>query len=195
MNTLEVFNSRVGKRLVDATFDSWKNLNDKWSDERARAVDSVKKFLVSNAWQKGANLILHGPPGTGKDHLAVAMAHLLIQHNVQCVYRTSQMLLNYAHEKLSTGGGSLVENAVLDGQLLILSSPESIIDGGSLAANIVAVIAAHRNAQMLPTIVTTNIPDMDTLDDHFGEAAADRLLHDATVVSMSWPSFREGAPE
>ena len=64
------FLKRIGPNLHNAKFDTWEVGNDGYTAERQRAVESAKKYLTGNSWHTGANLILYGQNGVGKDHLA-----------------------------------------------------------------------------------------------------------------------------
>jgi DNA replication protein DnaC len=172
-----------GKTLESFTFDAVPMIS------RAQ----VTAMCAGDGWlEKGANLILFGPPGGGKSHLAAAIGLALIENGWRVLFtRTSDLVqrLQVARRELA------LESAIakLDKyHLLILDDLAYVAKDQAETSVLFELISARYERSSI--LITANQP--------FGEwnkvfpdpamtlAAVDRLVHHATIFEMNVESYR-----
>jgi DNA replication protein DnaC len=165
------------------------------------AVPMISKAQVSalcagDGWlEKGANLLLFGPPGGGKSHLAAAIGLSLVEKGWRVFYtRTSDLVqrLQIARREFA------LEAAIqrLDRyHLLILDDLVYVTKDQAETSVLFELISARYERRSV--LITANQP--------FGEwgkvfqdpamtlAAVDRLVHHATIFEMNVESYRRRA--
>lgn len=143
---------------------------------------------------RGRGLILFGPRGSGKDHIASALATAAIMHHAFDVDWVNGMEL-FGRVRDSFDGKEDEADIVRDfvrRQILYLSDP--LPPSGSLTefqATFLFRILDQRYSQMKPTWVTVNVASATELDSRIGAQNGDRLRHEALAVFCNWPSYRK----
>jgi DNA replication protein DnaC len=188
---------RIERHLAEARLPPGKSLDSFAFD----AVPMVSKAQVmalcsGDTWlEKGANLILFGPPGGGKSHLATAIGLALVENGWRVLFtRTSDLV-----QKLQLARRDLaLESALakLDKyHLLILDDIAYVTKDQAETSVLFELISARYERRS--TLITANQP--------FGEwgrifpdpamtlAAVDRLVHHATIFEMNVESYRRRA--
>jgi len=188
---------RIERHLAEARLPLGKSLDSFAFD----AVPMVSKAQVSalcsgDGWlEKGANLILFGPPGGGKSHLAAAIGLALIENGWRVLFaRTSDLV-----QKLQIARRELALEATLAKldkyHLLILDDLAYVTKDQAETSVLFELISARYERRSL--LITANQP--------FGEwnkvfpdpamtlAAVDRLVHHATIFEMNVESYRRRA--
>src|SRR5580700_2976308 len=145
--------------------------------------------------RKGSNLIMFGPPGGGKSHLAAALGFALVENGWRVLFtRTTDLVqrLQIARRELA------LESAIakLDKyHLLILDDLAYVTKDQAETSVLFELIGARYERRSL--LVTANQP--------FGEwgkifpdqamtlAVIDRLVHHATIFEMNVESYRRRA--
>lgn len=142
-------------------------------DSRSSSVEAA--FLIAKrASEQGGSLILSGGVGTGKTHLACAMALDAIDKGRSVEFRTATDL----RRRLKSFGDDGEYEAVLDRccscSLFILDDvgTEKITEWG--AEQVYAIINARYN-DVLQTVITTNITTPDDLAAHM-EPMGERII-------------------
>jgi len=190
---------RMERHLKDAHLPAGKSLDNFMFD----AVPMVSKAQVmamcaGNGWlEKGANVILFGPPGGGKNHLAAATGLALVENGWRVLFtRTSDLgqRLQVARRELA------LESALarLDKyHLLVLDDFAYVSRDQAETSVLFELISARYERRSL--LITANQP--------FGEwnrifpdpamtlAAVDRLVHHATIFEMNGESYRRRSAE
>ena len=156
----------------------------------------VMALAAGDSWlEKGANLILFGPPGGGKSHLSAALGLALIENGWRVLFtRTTDLV-----QKLQIARSELqLESALakLDKyHLLILDDIAYVTKDQAETSVLFELIGARYERRSI--LITANQP--------FGEwgkifpdqamtlAAVDRLVHHATILEMNVESYRRRA--
>ena len=185
---------RIERHLAEAKLPPGKTL-DTFDFEAVPVVSKaqIMALAAGDAWLgMGANLILFGPPGTGKSHLAAALGFALVENGWRVLFtRTTDLVqrLQIARRELA------LEPAIarLDKyHLLILDDLAYVTKDQAETSVLFELIGARYERRSL--LVTANQP--------FGEwgkifpdqamtlAVVDRLVHHATIFEMNVESYR-----
>jgi DNA replication protein DnaC len=156
----------------------------------------VHALCAGDSWlEQGANVILFGPPGGGKSHLASAIGLALIEKGLRVLFaRTSDLVqsLQLARRELDLEGAI---NRLERFDLLILDDIAYVAKDQAETSVLFELISARYERKSL--LITANQP--------FGEwgrifqdpamtlAAVDRLVHHATIFEMNVESYRQRA--
>jgi DNA replication protein DnaC len=185
---------RIERHLAEAHLPPGKTLDSFAFD----AVPMVSKAQVTaiaagDSWlAKGANILMFGPPGGGKSHLAAAIGLALIENGWRVLFtRTTDLV-----QKLQVARRELqLEAAIakLDKfDLLILDDLAYVTKDQAETSVLFELICARYERRSI--MITANQP--------FGEwnrvfpdpamtlAAVDRLVHHATIFEMNVESYR-----
>ena len=165
------------------------------------AVPMISKAQVSalcagDGWlEKGANLLLFGPPGGGKSHLASAIGLALVEKGWRVLFaRTSDLVQRLQIARRELGLEAAIQR--LDRyHLLILDDLVYVTKDQAETSVLFELISTRYERRSV--LITANQP--------FGEwgkvfqdpamtlAAVDRLVHHATIFEMNVESYRRRA--
>jgi DNA replication protein DnaC len=185
---------RIERHLAEARLPPGKTL-DSFAFDAVPMVSRAQVTALSSgdAWlEKGANLILFGPPGGGKSHLAAAIGLALIENGWRVLFtRTSDLV-----QKLQIARRELALEAAIAKlekyHLLILDDLAYVTKDQAETSVLFELISARYERRSM--LITANQP--------FGEwnrvfpdpamtlAAVDRLIHHATIFEMNVESYR-----
>jgi DNA replication protein DnaC len=146
---------------------------------------------------QGFNVLLAGMSGTGKSHVAMALALAACAANRRVRYTTSADMLATLNLALATGTLKETLTEYTRPALLVIDEVglEQVEKGVASRAGLMQKVLLPRYGAGQSTIVTSNIPWEswgDYLGDHLGAAALlDRLLHHSHVIVINGPSYRD----
>ena len=188
--------SNIKPRFLTRTFDAFNE-----TDENSRPLKMAHKYVATFDERKreGMGLYFIGPVGTGKTHLAVAVAIDLIGRGVPALFTTSPDLLDSIRETYSAKTSQEeVITPYRSTELLVLDDlgKESPSDW---TCSILFSLINDRYESMLPTIVTTQYDDEELCrrlakagDIKTAEALVSRLREVCYPVDMQGPDWRNG---
>ena len=193
---------RIERHLVDARLPVGKTLESFGPSGNAKryfdTVPMVSKAQVmalaaGDSWlEKGANLILFGPPGTGKSHLSAALGLALVENGWRVLFtRTTDLV-----QKLQIARRDLALAAAIDKldkyHLLILDDIAYISKDQAETSVLFELISARYERRSM--LITANQPfgDWNRIfpDPAMTLAAIDRLVHHSTILEMNVESYR-----
>ena len=185
---------RVERHLIEARLPAGKTF-DNFDFEAVPMISKaqVTALAAGDGWLgKGANLLLFGPPGGGKSHLAAAIGLALIENGWRVLFtRTTDLV-----QKLQVARRELNLEAAINRldrfDLLVLDDLAYVTKDQAETSVLFELISARYERRSM--LITANQP--------FGEwnrvfpdpamtlAAIDRLVHHATIVEMNVESYR-----
>jgi len=185
---------RIERHLAEAKLPPGKTI-DAFDFEAVPVVSKaqVMALAAGDAWvDRGANLILFGPPGTGKSHLAAALGYALVENGWRVLFtRTTDLVqrLQVARRELA------LEAAIarLDKyHLLILDDLAYVTKDQAETSVLFELIGARYERRSL--LITANQPfgqwGKIFPDQAMTLAVVDRLVHHATIFEMNVESYR-----
>jgi DNA replication protein DnaC len=184
---------RERRRLLDARFPLLKRLEDFRFADNPKIPQATIAALADGSWINDRDsIVLVGDSGTGKTHLAIALAVCACQQGRRVRFTTLAGLANELQEADSrrelarvVGRYSRTEVVVLD-ELGYLALPEG-------AAELVFQVISERNERG-SLIVTTNLPFGEWTkvfpDPRLAKAVVDRITHRAHIIDTGTESWR-----
>jgi len=188
---------RIERHLASARLPAGKTL-DTFDFNSVPMVSKaqVMALAAGDSWlDQGANILLFGPPGGGKSHLAAALGLALVQNGRRVLFmRTTDLVQRLQVTRRELGLEAAITK--LDKyQLMILDDIAYVTKDQAETSVLFELIAARYERRSL--LITANQP--------FGEwgkifsdqamtlAAIDRLVHHATILEMNVESYRRKA--
>jgi DNA replication protein DnaC len=185
---------RIERHLAEARLPAEKTLTG-FDFEAVPMISKaqVMALAAGDVWlEKGANVLIFGPPGGGKSHLSAALGLALVENGWRVLFaRTTDLVqrLQVARRELA------LESAIrkLDRyDLLILDDIAYVTKDQAETSVLFELIAARYERRSM--LITANQPFGEwgrIFPDHaMTLAAIDRLVHHATILEMNVESYR-----
>lgn len=165
------------------------------SEGQGKALGVAQRYANEFDKASGQSLIFCGGVGAGKTHLAVGIAHELIERQCLCIFTSVIGAIRSVKETYSRNSDATERealDALIKPDLLILD--EVGVQFGSDAEKLILFeIINGRYENMKSTIVISNLA-MDKLSEYLGERVVDRLREGGgKMVVFDWPSYRRQA--
>jgi len=183
------------------------------TDQQRIVVDSLKQYLADfpRGVESGTGIVLYGPSGTGKDHLAIALGGEALYRHAKIhpldigkddprlepyeILRVRgsdlfQRVRGTMHEDSTITEAEIVEELTTP-DILIVSDP--LPQQGPLTpfqADVLFRVIDFRYSWRRPTWTTLNVCNGAEADERLGAAIADRLRDGALCLHCNWPSYR-----
>lgn len=189
-------------RLEHCTFDTFEPRND-WQDAsgiKRRILSYASDILNGKAIKNW--LILSGPVGTGKSHLAAAVVHAVLNQGKVAYFRNWTQYLNRIQATFDGGAGETQSEIIseLDKGWLVVLDDLDKRRSTEWVKGLLYTFLNNRYNKRLPTIITLNTPlgAVDpkapgrlALHDIMGGAVLDRAIESMyDYIEFNGPSYR-----
>jgi DNA replication protein DnaC len=182
--------SRLGPRFAEATFARWEH-----RPGTEAGFAAVREYADQWPPEGGRGLIITGPVGVGKSHLAAAAVNELIPRGVSAVFQNVPELLARFKATYRQGAGEK-ESDLLRGleeaDLVVLDDlgAEKVTEW---TESMLYQVIDARYRQKRPVVVTSNLRvygPADTLEAAIGTRSLDRLVEVSDLVGLKGESYR-----
>lgn len=183
----------IPKRFVDKTFAGYRVENP--GQKKALEVATRYAESFADADMAGRCLLMVGKPGTGKTHLAAAIAnHVMHAGKKTAAYRTVGGVLQAIREtynnESTTSEGKIISGLVSADLLILDEVGLSKAKTSDHELMTLFSIINGRYEEIRPTIIVSNL-EAQELAQAMGERTADRLREGGVIVlPFNWESQR-----
>lgn len=181
----------VPSRFDAATIANYKPPTDRAASIRETCRDYVERF--PELAKQGSSMILSGNVGTGKTHLATAVAKGVIKrHQLPSKYTSVSQVMRRIRSSYNAERGEETEAEIIE---KLVRVPLLVIDevGVQLGSNheytMLFDILNGRYSELQPTVVVSNL-GVKELAGAIGERLVDRLRENGAVLIFDWGSYR-----
>ena len=186
--------TRVTRMVRQAKFPFLRTIEEfDFTFQSSLRKELLGSYLGPEFVPEGRCLIAYGPSGTGKTHVAVAIAYKAIQNGSDARFVTAAHLI----DELSSASreGKLREALLAYTHPGVLVVDEvGYLSYGTDAANVLFQVVNDRHLRRKPMVFTTNKPieawGRALHDGDLAEAILDRVLERGRVLSFKGPSYR-----
>lgn len=180
----------IPPRFQSRSFANYEAANDGQKAALRKAMAYVEAW--PEALERGTCLIFAGNAGTGKTHLACAIANALIARGASSLFTTvsdAMRAIKRSYDPSNSISEAQAIHAFVDPKLLIFDEV-----GGSKGTEhemqLMFDIINKRYENSRPTIILTNL-DPTALRDHLGVRVTDRLREGGgKLITFTWESHR-----
>ena len=140
------------------------------------------------------NILLLGPSGVGKTHLAIALGYLATQSRIKTRFITiSDLLLQIESAQTANRLDQYFKRSITANRLLILDE-FGYIKLGEMQANMLFSVI-NKKYETGSIIITTNLPfsrwkEVLNNDEALTAAILDRLIHHSHIINIQGESYR-----
>ncbi len=187
---------RTVQRLIrEARFPEVKTLEGiEWDEFKGISRKKVAELASCEFIERGEDLIVAGPLGTGKTHLAIALGVEAAKRRHRVRFARAADLVAELIEARDERSLSRLQHKHVRVALLVLDELGFVPferAGGELLFNLLA----DRYGAQRPTLITTNLsfsewPQVFGGDEKLATALLDRLAHRGTVLTTKGESYR-----
>jgi DNA replication protein DnaC len=186
-------NTQKELHLKAARFPFYRTLDDfDFSFQNSVSQQTLRDLAELDFLRARENIVLLGPPGVGKTHLAVALGIEAVNQGYRVQFVTAQDLADQLYGALADGTVAQAMNKLLRNDLVILDELGYVQFDAAGSDHLFQLIAKAYEHRSL--IVTSNLDfqDWGRLFNQPATAAAflDRLLHHAHVITLRGDSYR-----
>lgn len=174
----------LGERFLNRTFSNFDKKREPEAFQQCVNYANMENLFS----EKKNSLLLFGKPGTGKTHLAAAIANDFVSKGVQTLFGTFADHLDHIREDFEHGGVNeyLME---MKSTLVLVIDDLGQEKESEWTRQILYQVINHRYEHQKPTVITTNLTQ-DGLANYLGEAMASRLIEVSYGIETRGTNYR-----
>lgn len=192
-------NRRLSRRMAESQLPRGKSL-ETYDYTLVPSLDKnqVIGLASGDVWVKeGRNLLLFGPSGVGKTHLAAGIGEKLVETGYRVLFtRTTELLQRLQAAKRDLSLPAFLDK--LDKYDCLILDDFGYVKKSETETNLLFELICDRYERR-SLMITCNQPfqewDQIFEDKRMAIAAVDRLIHHATLLEMSAESYRKRSAE
>ncbi|MEP7044564.1 MAG: ATP-binding protein [Dokdonella sp.] len=177
--------SGLPHRFRDRTIENWKPVGKGQLGIRAAILAYVAN--LADAYESGRGLLLLGPVGVGKTHLAAGVLNLAIAAGFSGQFVRVGDLFATMKRSFAKGQPDFDDLPLRQANFVVLDDLGAS-RGSEWETAVLHDLLAHRYDERLPTIVTTNVPEFDRF---VGDRVADRFDENSLRLTIAGTSHRK----
>jgi DNA replication protein DnaC len=186
--------TRLTRAVRAARFPGVRTIDDfRFTFQPALRRALLSTYLGSEYITAGRHAIFSGPSGTGKTHLATAIAYRAIEHGADARFVAADLLIGELSHAATLGTLESALGAYLQPHVLVLDELGYLTHAPD-AANVLYRLVHERYLRQKPILVTTNKPlaawGQVLHDGDLADAIIDRLLEHGTHFELRGRSYR-----
>jgi DNA replication protein DnaC len=188
---------RILRHIQESKLLAGKSL-DTFDFKAAKSINAaqIQALAENNSWVKQANnLMIFGPSGIGKTHLACAIAYRMIEQGSRVLFTSTTALVQKLQKAKSEYKLQEYLSKLGRYPLLILDDMGYVKKSEMETSVLFELIADRYETNSL--IITSNQPfgewDQIFPDTTMAVAAIDRLVHHATILNLQGESYRKSS--
>lgn len=185
---------RIERHLKESVLPSGKTL-DTFDFETSKSVNAAQITALANTldWvQQASNLMIFGPSGVGKTHIASAIGHRLIEKGARVFFTPTTTLVQKLQQARRDYKLTDSLNKLARFNVLILDDIGYVKKDEAETSVLFELIAQRYESHSL--VITSNQPfkewDQIFPDNIMAVAAIDRLVHHSTIINITDDSYR-----
>lgn len=186
---------RIARHIKESKLPPGKTL-DAFDFKMAKSVNAaqINALADNTSWVKNANnLVIFGPSGVGKTHLAASIAYRLIEQGIRCLFVQTTALVQRLQQARTEYRLPEAIAKLSRIPLLILDDIGYVKKDDTESSVLFELIADRYETKSL--VITSNQPfsDWDQIfpGNVMAVAAIDRLVHHATIINIEEQSYRK----
>jgi DNA replication protein DnaC len=186
--------TRIERSVRKARFPFLRTIEDfDFTFQTSIRLQLLGSYLGPELVTEGRSLILCGPTGTGKTHLAIALAYRAIQNGYEALFTSAAEMIEALSVAVRRGELARVLAHYTHPPVLVIDEVGYLTVGGD-AANLMFQVVNERYLHRRPMLFTTNKPlaawGLVLHDPDLAEAILDRVLERGRLVELRGASYR-----
>ena len=186
--------TRITRAVRKAQFSFLRTIDDfNFTFQTALRLQMLGSYLGPELVTEGRSALFSGPSGTGKTHLAIAIAYRAIQHGYEARFVGADVLIGELSRAATRGRLDVALEPYVHPHVLVIDEL-GYLSHAADAANVLYRVVNERYLAHRPMLLTTNKP-LAALgavlhDGDLAEAILDRLLERGAHFAMRGRSYR-----
>lgn len=186
--------TRIERSVRKARFPFLRTIEDfDFTFQTSIRLQLLGSYLGPELVSEGRNLVLCGPTGTGKSHLAIAIAYRAIQNGYEALFTTAAAMIETLAVATRRGEFTAALAGYTHPPVLVIDEVGYLAVGAD-AANLMFQVVNDRYLHRRPMLFTTNKPlaawGLVLHDPDLAEAILDRVLERGRLVELRGASYR-----